>query len=623
MTFNLKIVRLIIMNILKKLYLTDNYKTPWHWRESGKLNKIQEIKINRIALSPSTRIYNPKFIAKKNNNNYLKIVIDLDDTLVLPNKTEQKIYIRNYLVGALEEIKKNNKVKFILWSASSKSSAMDKFQRFPQLISLFDEMIFGENYSIDKPLNSAQTIQKEIEQLENEVQKLEAHISKKDLDRAQTLKKAIEFRKKFPEEKNLQLLGYDLLIDNSLSEKKPSEWIGFNFIRIPTYDMGIINEKNEIDFISLEQFIAKLPNLINRLINTKQSKKQEYINNFQEKIDKLFAYCIDDERHEYLSQINGVLQTESLLPLPIYRSIVQNNDFITFSAICSNKDNSTPQKWTFFKARARLKKSQDNPSNKNYRSFVKEVELIKQKCEEKTFLPTFIKDGTTKNVKFYYYHYIDLPTLGDTYIFNPKSKPQKGLENLLTEKILKIQKMPVSDQILKNLKKMGPKETDQFWTDQNNSFFDQITDYIDTAKFKKAKQYIDQASVSLKPSDFVLAHGDLHPANILYDKEKIYIIDWEMLQKNNFAFDFTMLWIRAWNYPRFQEMFYKAFKLNFGQNFDDIFYQNVLILIPNEIKYWSTITEQPWRHHYKVADQALNQHLKAFDKALTHFSTKY
>jgi len=57
-----------------------------------------------------------------------------------------------------------------------------------------------------------------------------------------------------------------------------------------------------------------------------------------------------------------------------------------------------------------------------------------------------------------------------------------------------------------------------------------------------------------------LTHADLHPANIIVSRKKLYLIDFEHICWNNIAFDFCFADVFAWNNPRFRQDFLKEFK---------------------------------------------------------------
>lgn len=50
----------------------------------------------------------------------------------------------------------------------------------------------------------------------------------------------------------------------------------------------------------------------------------------------------------------------------------------------------------------------------------------------------------------------------------------------------------------------------------------------------------------LKKENHYLSHNDLNLGNILLNRGKILIIDWELIHINNFAYDMSYLWTHLW-----------------------------------------------------------------------------
>lgn len=47
-----------------------------------------------------------------------------------------------------------------------------------------------------------------------------------------------------------------------------------------------------------------------------------------------------------------------------------------------------------------------------------------------------------------------------------------------------------------------------------------------------------------------LSHGDLNLGNIIVENGQVRIVDWELAQHNNFAYDIGYLWVHLWQAPR-------------------------------------------------------------------------
>jgi thiamine kinase-like enzyme len=50
----------------------------------------------------------------------------------------------------------------------------------------------------------------------------------------------------------------------------------------------------------------------------------------------------------------------------------------------------------------------------------------------------------------------------------------------------------------------------------------------------------------LKKENRYFCHGDLNLGNIISDGKKIWLIDWELIRLNNFAYDIGYLWAHLW-----------------------------------------------------------------------------
>jgi len=96
---------------------------------------------------------------------------------------------------------------------------------------------------------------------------------------------------------------------------------------------------------------------------------------------------------------------------------------------------------------------------------------------------------------------------------------------------------------------------------------------------KKIKTAIEKDKEAFRRIRPVLTHGDFSEANILFNKNKIKLLDWEHVHLRNPVFDFTSFWVKRKKEPKEQkilldcylengldkiskEMFFKLFKLS-------------------------------------------------------------
>jgi len=60
------------------------------------------------------------------------------------------------------------------------------------------------------------------------------------------------------------------------------------------------------------------------------------------------------------------------------------------------------------------------------------------------------------------------------------------------------------------------------------------------------QQFIKKNLNFLRKENRFFCHGDLHLENIISDGKNLWIIDWELIKLNNFAFDISFLWSHLW-----------------------------------------------------------------------------
>lgn len=122
-----------------------------------------------------------------------------------------------------------------------------------------------------------------------------------------------------------------------------------------------------------------------------------------------------------------------------------------------------------------------------------------------------------------------------------------------------------------------------------------------TFEFKPALAEEYNANFAAKVEDFLsartnlvdkyshfLCNGDLHPQNIMFQNEKFMIIDWDLLQFNNPAWDLTDLYVWGWRKPEWGEKLLAAFKKTLAiplADFEAIFAFDVVYLASQLIKH--------------------------------------
>jgi hypothetical protein len=67
---------------------------------------------------------------------------------------------------------------------------------------------------------------------------------------------------------------------------------------------------------------------------------------------------------------------------------------------------------------------------------------------------------------------------------------------------------------------------------------------------EKLREMVKRSFLLLEKENKYFCHGDMNLGNILSDKKNIWIIDWELIHLNNFAYDIGYLWAHLWEAKR-------------------------------------------------------------------------
>ena len=118
----------------------------------------------------------------------------------------------------------------------------------------------------------------------------------------------------------------------------------------------------------------------------------------------------------------------------------------------------------------------------------------------------------------------------------------------------------------------------------------------------------------------VVAHGDLNLGNILVDGGIVRIVDWELAQLNNLAYDLGYLWVHLWEAPkRFRQLLLQSFVRQLPSPQRALFRQ----LLPVVVAYLA-IGGIPYRRsaHERHAEQERRRryHVRLLQQCLHGFS---
>lgn len=200
----------------------------------------------------------------------------------------------------------------------------------------------------------------------------------------------------------------------------------------------------------------------------------------------------------------------------------------------------------------------DNPDAK--RKFINEIKFLKKigesDLEIKKVIPKIYSSRIEKNYEWFVREYPEATPLGHSRQLDKIIS--KTTIPALTKNIMAISRIPIKKMGLE-LKKFKP---------GNYSI---KTQYHDLVYGRGVPMEIAREVTKLAEKDYQLlsdenhypSHGDLNLGNILTEKNKIWIIDWELFQINNFAYDMGYFWAHLWQAP---QTFRQALMLSFIKN---------------------------------------------------------
>jgi serine/threonine protein kinase len=174
--------------------------------------------------------------------------------------------------------------------------------------------------------------------------------------------------------------------------------------------------------------------------------------------------------------------------------------------------------------------------------FVREINFLKRLRKSdlkiKKIIPQILDYGIEKDFEWFEREYPKAPTLG--YSRNLTQKPFPGMIEKITEAILEISK--ISPNNFPGLKKFN---CQNYFG--NGVYEDLIKKGLISREIsEKFRRIIKKNFPLLEKENRYFCHGDMNLGNILSDKKNIWLIDWELIHLNNFAYDIGYLWAHLW-----------------------------------------------------------------------------
>lgn len=189
----------------------------------------------------------------------------------------------------------------------------------------------------------------------------------------------------------------------------------------------------------------------------------------------------------------------------------------------------------------------DNPDAQ--KKFIREAKFLKE-IQEKGFsikkvIPKIIKSGKEKDFEWMLREYIIGAALGHSRKVSLALTKKQVKE--LTILIPKISKIPTDSLSSLKLRKFNCRN----YLAENLYSFLSKKGIIPQTVEKKIVKIIKKTMPLVEKENRYFCQGDLNLGNIIIDQEKkLWIIDWELVHINNFAYDIGYLWAHLWGIKR-------------------------------------------------------------------------
>jgi len=206
-----------------------------------------------------------------------------------------------------------------------------------------------------------------------------------------------------------------------------------------------------------------------------------------------------------------------------------------FSPCLTNKG----KKVVFF---ARLHNNLD--AKIKFKTDIEFLEKIRKKnFKIKKFVPELINFGIEKDFEWLVRKYPEEPPLGTSRNIS-REITQKTIEKIakIVFEISKISPQKLSIKLRKfDFKNYLPLKTYLKLVEEN---------LISKETAENIGKMIKKNFPLLKKENSYFSHGDLNLGNILSDGKNFWVIDWELIRLNNFAYDIGYLWAHLWEAKR-------------------------------------------------------------------------
>jgi thiamine kinase-like enzyme len=237
--------------------------------------------------------------------------------------------------------------------------------------------------------------------------------------------------------------------------------------------------------------------------------------------------------------------------------------------------------------------------------FISEINFLKQINND--FIPKIKNWGIEKNFEWFLRESIEFETLSEF-----KIKEIEDLSLKMAELMIEVSNIEIDTSFLKKF------NYNQYL---NIKLLKKISEKkIITDNLAEEIRLMIKRSINLIAKDsFVISHGDLTLENIMSDKKKLWIIDWERVHLNSFVYDTCFLWMHLWDNDSARKNFIKFYfdKTNKKDLFIKIFPIICCYLASGGVVFEDDkLTSEKNIKRRKFCNQVLINSVKGFEKLI-------
>jgi len=307
------------------------------------------------------------------------------------------------------------------------------------------------------------------------------------------------------------------------------------------------------------------------------------------------------------SKVEAILKKQKLVEITNVSSHYHN-----YASICQNEKKEI----VYIKIRL-------YPKLVSHKSFIKEVILTKFLSENflhnKYFItPKYYKSEIVKKPEWMIRGYTKGKRMGDVWGFSPEFIKLISPKEIAD--FLDFVRGDVSEKFRKR------KKDKNYWLFEKNTaaiYKKYFTNYLPLSKKfikaklqKKALAIFDRYEKFLTENNNYLAHGDLHPGNLVYHDGRIVVHDWKYAHWDNPYTDFTFMWFLLWLNRDWRK---KLFLLELKRAKDkELFMKSFLLSVLKLAPKMITILVQSSRITKSLRRKSIAKILEVFNQAVNN-----